>query len=72
VQFRVGADDEIGQDTARPAGRRRLSPLRVGSVGCRRPEPDVTRETQIDSDPASGQEVVEGLDRIPGAAASSA
>jgi len=58
----VGANDKVGQDTARPAASTRLPTVRIGAVRLRRPQPYVTRQVPLDGDLADGKELVKRLD----------
>jgi len=58
----VGADDEIGQDTARPTVSTRLSTVRVCTIRLRRTQLHVTRQAPLDSDLADGKDLIKRLD----------
>jgi hypothetical protein len=53
------ANEKICQDAPWPADSACLASLRIRAVGCRRTEPDVAREVQLDGDRAGREKAIE-------------
>ena len=61
MEYGLRADYEVGEDTARPDRPTGQATLCIGTIGCRRLEPNVTREHQINLNGATNKKPIKTL-----------